>query len=270
MKKYILLLLFALGSMSFVLGQLNDYKYIIIPKTFDAFKRENQFRTSTLMKYLFTNEGFAAVYEGSFPKDLQADICLGLKADLVDDSSLFSTKASIALRDCNGVVVFETPQARTKTKEYEQAYKEVISEAFGALRGLNHSYSPKKKDTPEPPITVSFKNDVKSLEEESEAETGMVSRKETEVAAVGDQMVDIAPTTDLKDKDVLYAQPIENGFQLVDTTPKVVYILKSTSAPEVFLVTKEGQNGVVFKEGGKWYIEFDEKGNKAKELNIKF
>ena len=78
MKKYILLLLLALGSMSFVLGQLNDYKYIIIPKRFDAFKKENQFRTSTLMKYLFTNEGFEAVYEGSFPKDLQADICLKL------------------------------------------------------------------------------------------------------------------------------------------------------------------------------------------------
>ncbi len=270
MKKYILLLLFALGSMSFVLGQLNDYKYIIIPKKFDVFKKENQFRTSTLMKYLFTNEGFDTVYDGSFPMDLQADPCLGLKADLVDDSTLFSTKASIALRDCNGVVVFETYQARTKIKEYEQAYKEVISEAFGALRGLNYRYSPKKKDKPESPITVSFKNDVKSLEEESEADTTMGSQQETEVAVGDDQTVDIAPTMDSVDKDVLYAQPTENGFQLVDTTPKVVYVLKSTSAPGVFLVTKEGRNGVVFKEGGKWYVEFDEKGGKAKELNIKF
>ena len=70
--------------------------------------------------------------------------------------------------------------------------------------------------------------------------------------------------------DILYAQPIEGGFQLVDNTPKVVYILKSTSVPEVFMLNTEGKNGVVFKNEEKWFIEIDEKGSKAKELNIKF
>ena len=270
MKKNILITLLMLGSVSLVFGQLNDYKYVVIPKKFETFKRENQYRTSTLMKYLFTNEGFAAMYEGAFPEDLDADPCLGLTADLIDDSSLFSTKVSIAFRVCYGVVVFETQQGKTKTKDYEQAYREAISEAFGSFRGLNYSYNPKKEEKTEAPITVSFKDDVKSLEEAPRADTTMVSEQETEKPAVENQAAVIAPTMASEDKDVLYAQPIESGFQLVDTTPKVVYVLKSTSAPEVFLVTKEGKNGVVFKEGGKWYIEFDEKGNKAKELNIKF
>ncbi len=269
MKKSILITLLMFGSASFVFGQLNDYKYIVIPKKFETFKQENQFRTSTLMKYLFTNEGFNAVYEGAFPEDLQADPCLGLTADLVDASSLLTIKASISLKDCYGVVVFETQQGKTKTKDYEQAYREAISEAFGSLRGLNYSYDPKKEEKTEAPITVSFKDDVKSLEEESAADT-VTTSKPGITPSTKDQTVVIVPITGSEDKNVLYAQPIENGFQLVDTTPKVVYVLKSTSAPEVFLVTKEGKNGVVFKEGGKWYIEFDEKGTKAKELNIKF
>ena len=73
-----------------------------------------------------------------------------------------------------------------------------------------------------------------------------------------------------KGKNVLYAQPIEGGYQLVDATPKIVYVLKATSSPDIFLVTKDGKNGVVFKDEGKWYLEMDAKGSKAKELNIKF
>ena len=71
-------------------------------------------------------------------------------------------------------------------------------------------------------------------------------------------------------KDLLYAQPIEGGYQLVDATPKIVYVLKATSSPDIFLITKDGKNGVIFKDEGKWYVEMDENGSRAKELNIKF
>ena len=42
-------------------GNLNDYKYIIVPKKFDAFKKENQYRTSTLVKFLFTQDSYNAL-----------------------------------------------------------------------------------------------------------------------------------------------------------------------------------------------------------------
>ena len=56
----------------------------------------------------------------------------------------------------------------------------------------------------------------------------------------------------------------------MDTKPQVVYLLKSTSRPDVFLVNKDGKNGVVFKNEGKWFIEMDEQGGKTQEINIKF
>ena len=72
-----------------------------------------------------------------------------------------------------------------------------------------------------------------------------------------------------KSSDVLYAQPIENGYQLVDSSPKVVYKIKKTSLDNVFLV--EGLNGTLLNKNGQWVIEYYENGAlKQKTLNIKF
>ncbi len=65
--------------------------------------------------------------------------------------------------------------------------------------------------------------------------------------------------------DLLYAQPLDNGFQLVDASPKIVMILVKTAAPNVYTV--KGKEGIVFKEGDKWYYS---ENDSKKELNIKF
>ncbi len=252
-------------------GQLNSYKYVIVPIRFQDFKNDNQFRTSTLVKYLFTNEGFNTVYSNNLPDELRKDPCLGLRAELIDKSSLFLTKTQISLTDCNGVVVLTSQDGRSKSKDYEQSYREAISEAFGSYRGLNYKYKPVEEEAETAkPITVSFKNDIKSLESETQKEVGP---KEGNTISEPDKKLDIPVQPGLplsKEKGVLYAQPVDGGYQLVDTTPKVVYLLKSTSSPDVFLVNKDGKNGVIFKNDDKWFIEMDEKGGKAKELNIKF
>ena len=46
--------------------QLDRYKYVVVPLQFEGFKKVNQFRTSTLIKMLFTREGFNTVYDPRF------------------------------------------------------------------------------------------------------------------------------------------------------------------------------------------------------------
>ena len=167
MKKTIVLLGLVLVGHLFGYGQLNNYKYIVVPTKFDIFKKENQFQTSTLIKYLLTNEGYNAVYNNALPIDLMGNPCLALRMNLVDDSSLFSTKVKLSLVDCNGAVIFETQEGSTKVKEYKQAYKEAISEAFGSLRGLNYTYEPRENEKAPETVTISFENDIRSLEEDS-------------------------------------------------------------------------------------------------------
>lgn len=69
--------------------------------------------------------------------------------------------------------------------------------------------------------------------------------------------------------DLLYAQAIEGGFQLVDAEPKKVMILLKTAAPNVFSV--KGKDAIVFKEDGQWiYSENTGETTVKKILQIKF
>jgi hypothetical protein len=255
------LLIFLVFSMS-LNAQLNNYKYIIVPTKFDNFKKPNQFRTSTLIKYLFSNEGFNTVYSDTMPDDLADAQCSGVKVKLIDDSGLLATKTKLALIDCNGAQIMISHEGKSKIKDLEQAYREAISESFGSFRGLDYKYEEKEEMKNTEAITVSFKNDVKSLKEEPKP-----AAKHKEVLVHSKPNISSA---NREQNGVLYAQPIEGGYQLVDATPKVVHILKNTSMPDVFLVSKNGKSGIVYKDGGKWFIEMDDNTAKAKELKIKF
>ena len=285
MKKRVLVaLMFVFAASITMRGQLNEYKYIIVPKKFEGFKSENQYMTSTMVKYLFTKKGFTPVYDDALPEDLANNRCLGLMASLSDDSSMFSTKVTVILKDCQSIEVFRTVEGMSKIKEYTAAYKDALEKAFVSFNGMGYAYTPKTEVKTEPkevgskPITVSYKDDVKKLEEKTE--TPVVKQE----ATVENQSFEsIEPKTSTYTKaepktdsnpvatGLLYAQPIENGYQLVDSTPKVVMKLISTSVENVFLTDFHGNSGVVLQKDGKWFLEYSEGGEKKmKELNIKF
>ena len=68
---------------------------------------------------------------------------------------------------------------------------------------------------------------------------------------------------------MLYAQETENGYQLVDSSPKVVYKIKGTTLKNVFIV--EDKNAVLYKNGDSWVVEYYANNIlKQEELNIKF
>lgn len=277
--RLLFLLLFTMGLSGSMYGQLNDYKYIIVPKKFDTYKQQNKYQTSTTIKYLLTQEGFNAVYDDALPEDLAKNRCLGLLANLEDNSSFFTTKTVLVLRDCQFKEVFRTIEGKSKIKEYKPAYREALSRAFVSFQGMNYAYIPKKEEKQqEEPITVSFKNDVKSLDEKPEPK--MVVQEAT---PENQSFKSMEPTSSSFTKKenvadekpigsvVLYAQPIENGYQLVDSTPKIRMKLIKTSMENIFLVEQEGKNGVVFKKDDAWFLEYSEDGSKKlEELNIKF
>ena len=56
--------------------------------------------------------------------------------------------------------------------------------------------------------------------------------------------------------NLLFAQPIENGFQLIDATPKVVFKIYKTSNPSCFIAVKEAINGVLILKDNDWFFEY--------------
>ncbi len=300
-----------------VQGQLNDYKYVIVPKKFEDFKKENQHLTSTLVKHLFTQKGFNTIYDDAIPDELHNNGCLGLRVDLKNLSSMFTTKVKLILEDCNGNSIFMTQEGRSKEKKYKVAFNKAITQAFNSIEALNYAYVEKPG---EETVTLNFKNDVKTLKDETQVEkqTGNLNqnpsvqqeatlenqsfksiapknstyekgtlKKETVVKQVATpteqrysdktpvasniQKASDAVTEKINATMVLYAQELPNGYQLIDSSPKIVMTLFKTSMKDVYAAKQGATNGLVFKKGEKWFFDYtqDEK-LIQQELNIKF
>lgn len=283
---------------------INAYKYIIVPKKFDSFKEVNQFKTSTMLKFLFVQKGFNTVYDDQLPTDLNSNHCLGLTANLIDDSNMFTTKTTIVLKDCNGAEIFRTEEGISKEKEYKAAFNEAIKEAMNSFSTGTYAY--KSKLDYKEPITVSFKNDVKRLEEHKEDVADKNISKEVhevDIAVVptvkGNAVTQIATDTvqSFKDvspvasdykkvekalkeqvvleqpnmEDVMYAQVVPNGYQLVDSTPKIRMKLLKSSIENVFMAETNEKSGMVYIKDGSWIFEYYSGEQLIQEpLNIKF
>jgi hypothetical protein len=59
-------------------------------------------------------------------------------------------------------------------------------------------------------------------------------------------------TVDLS-QGVLYAQPIVNGFQLVNSTPKVVMKVFKTSSPTCLIAMRESIQGVLISKDNQCF-----------------
>ena len=246
-------------------AQLNDYKYIIVPKRFEVFKNVNQHNTSVLVKYLLNEEGFNVVYDDAQPLELRTDPCLGLRTVLNNNSSLLATKVVIDLVDCQGELVFTTQEGRSKEKDYKEAYAEAIQEAMWSLKGLDYSYRPGQKSNPVEPATP-----VQEVASEPEVTPASQQVPAPEAEVVVSAVAEERESPEVAE-EVWYAQELATGFQLVDSTPRIRMKLFTTSLEEVFIAEKEGTPGLVYNKGGSWWYEYYENGTKRKEqLNIRF
>lgn len=278
-------LLFSILLLSSYLGmsqaELNNYKYIIVPAKFDTFKQENQYQTSTLVKHLLVENGFNAVYDNALPEDLLSDRCLGLLLSLEDDSSMFTTKVALTLKDCFSKEVFKTQEGSSKEKDFKTAYTEAIKGSIrSSLSGAGYMYNPQNSRVP---MVISYKDDVKKQQEDAvshaknQPSSPVVQQKATLEEQSYKSMEPVpsnitkANITKANGISVLYAQAISNGFQLVDSTPKIKYKILGSSVADVFLAEGDGHQGVVLKKGDKWYFEYyDGEQLMAQELSIKF
>ena len=328
MKNTITVLCLITSFIGMAQEQLNDYKYIIVPKQFAEFKRENQYQTSTLVKYLFGEKGFKAVYEDQLPQDLKNNRCLGLRAKLVDGSSMFTTKAALKLENCNGAEVFTTKEGKSKEKDYKDSYGEALRQAFTSFDTLKYTYSGKAEDAG--PVTVNMKNDVKDATMEKrkgpisanrpdamvQQEATLENQRYVDRRPVASSLKKAEPKNKMSDKMVeqqatreeqsykdrtpkesnitsgnatdqmakspmldlstlagttLYAQELPNGYQLVDSTPKIRIKMQRTSMPDFYLANAGETNGSVFKKNDAWFFEYYAANElMSQELNIKF
>ncbi|MCB0382953.1 MAG: hypothetical protein KDD05_06550 [Psychroserpens sp.] len=266
---------------------VNNYKYIIVPLKYEFLSDADQYQINSLTKFLFNKYGYTAFLENDpFPDDLRRNRCLALTADVEKDRGGFLVnKLKINMLDCNGQVVASSKVGKSREKEYKISYNLALRNAFETFQFYDYSYKP----DPNSIAISSNENDV-SVEENVEVTKSAqaeIERLKQEVAALKEEkkiektVVVPVPEKPAKaqkteqpealneDANVLFAQPINHGFQVVDATTKVVMILLETPKADTYIV--KDQNAIVYKEDGFWYISKNDGILTSLEiLNIKF
>lgn len=249
MKKSFLLLLMLLAGVSY--GQsVNDYKAVIIPLKYEFLKTDNQYRLNTLTKFNFNNAGFISFYATETVPAEYNDRCSLLYADVEKESGFLITKLYVILKDCNGKVVFKSAVGKSKEKDYQKAYMDALNDAFQSVYDLQYKYSgvaPKKEvvSVPLTPLTPAVNNSV------------VEDKKQSSIVA--------------KDTNLLYAQVTPTGYQLIDSTPKVVMKLMKTSQANSFIAIKDGIQGSLILKENQWFFEYYQNDQLVSEkVNVKF
>ncbi|WP_269223838.1 hypothetical protein [Flavobacterium sp. IMCC34518] len=252
MKTKILLLLIFVSSFSFS-QSVNDYAAVIIPVRYDFLKIENQYRLQTLTKFDLQKAGFVAFYSNEVIPDQYNDRCSLLYIDVSKDSGFMVTKLFVTFKDCSGKVVFKSEMGKSREKDFELAYKEALNQAFESIYALQYKYNEASEKS---------KNAVIASPAIAPISTIPLT---TAVA------VNVPNTSAEPDGTVLFAQPIKNGFQLVDTTPKVVMKAYKTTNPSIYIASKENTQGVMILKDNQWFFEYYEKDTLMSEkITVKF
>jgi len=280
--KFILIFIaFLLVTNVFSQTNLNEYKYVIVPAKFDFLKEADKYQLNSLTKFLFEKEGFTTLFENSdLPEDLKRNRCLALFSNVLSDSGMLKTKLSFELKDCNNKVVFKSQLGASREKEYKKSYHEALRNAFKSLKEVNYSYTPKveqkvvevkPKETKVivAPVKIESSNKIEPVKETPKVEKPIIKETPKNLENIEEVKKPIAVKpviNETPNTNILYAQEIANGFQLVDSSPKIVIILLSTPRQDVYIV--KGKDAIVYKEEGFWYMA---KGaTNHEKLNIKF
>ncbi|MFH7017905.1 hypothetical protein [Flavobacterium sp. FlaQc-47] len=229
---------------------VNDYKGVIVPLKYDFLKSENQYRMSTMTKANLNKAGFQAFYGNEELPAGFGDRCDLLYVDVKKDNGFLITKLFIEFKDCYGKVIYTSDIGKSKEKDYETAYRESLDLAFVSVNALHYKYNGKALGT---------------------AKSSTVAAPLTPQAQVVTTTAVAAPVADMKDPNLLYAQPTENGYQLIDKTPKVVMKLLKTSRPDSFIAIKDGVQGSLNAKDNQWFFEYYKNDQLVSEkVSVKF
>lgn len=249
--KFLLLFLFA--SFLGFSQSVNDFKAVIVPIKFDFVKGVNPYRLSTQTKANLIKAGFVAYYENDqLPSEL-SNRCDLLYADVKRDNAFLVTKLFVEFKDCYGKVVYTSETGRSKEKDFEAAYRECLDLAFVSVNNLHYKYNGKTSVVTSATPVVSAATTAATATVASTVSSGS------------------SPAVNLSDPNLLYAQPTETGYQLIDKTPKVVMKLMKTSRPDSFIAIKDGIQGSLNAKDNQWFFEYYKDDKLVSEkISVKF
>lgn len=271
---------------------INAYKYIIVPTSFNFLNEPDQYQVNSLTKFLFEKYGFTAIMaDADYPEDLTNNRCLGLFAGVEKLSAFLKTKLQVHLKDCNNKVVFSSTIGESREKQFDKVYNLALRDAFNSFETLNYNYQPNIKvafkEAKTAPVSTGnseAQEEIQRLQKEVEAlkETRLREEMASNETQVNTQLQDpqpevmaqvkkvmVAETISNEPLQTLFANPVENGYTITDASTKILYHLVFSGKEDVYIV--KGKDAVLYKMNSTWIVATaNDSGVSMKTLNVKF
>ena len=298
MKRYFLVLLLFLSYSGYSQNTISNYKFVVVPEKFNFLKQKDQYSLNSLTKGLLEYKGFTVYFDNTnLPGEVANNRCLALTADVLEKSGMFTTTLTLILKDCQGNIVFKSKEGESREKEYRVAYNMALRDAFTSLDTVSYSYNGSTNEQVKPttapaapatptvtaatvPVTSPEVVANKAVQPMITTNASTLPLKSMDTAStVPEKPTEPASTAPVKSMEAvsnqpagtLYAQATANGYQLIDTTPKIVLTLLKTSAENYFIASNGTVNGIVLKKNGDWFFEYYKDGKLISEkLLVKF
>lgn len=253
MKKVILLLGLLISALTFAQESVNAYKYVVIADQFDFQKEADQYQLNSLTKFLFEKYGFTAYLESEAPLEVLNNPCDYLRAKVVNNSNMFTTKLVVKMINCKQQTVVETSESKSKEKDFQKAYHEAIRENFKDIEALNYTFTPSEKGFQETTRVAVVETPKKVVKKEVATSTTKTTEK---VVSIGG--------------DLLIAKPFLGVNYKVYSGSDLVMTLLYTPQKDIFIVKDE--DAIVYKlENDVWmYFKTDGSSMNAKAIAITF
>lgn len=261
-KKIVFSLLFFLTIQIYSQNQkINNYKYVLVPDRFEFVKKSDQYQTSSLTKFLLKKKGFTVFLSNEkLPNELLTNRCMAITASVNDESSMFTVKQNITLKDCFGNILYTSGIGKSKAKEFKKAYHEAIRKAYGTMSELEYKYEPLVKEIKKTAITEPVKKEIPVKVIIPKVTKEVVTEKKEINTKIEETSINL---------EILYAQSKPNGFQLVNTSPAIVFQILKTKVKDVYII--KGMNGIIYKNNNSWTAEYYENDTLiTKKYTIKF
>lgn len=222
MKKLVFLVAFLFVSIMF--SQTKEA--LLIKHKYDFQKVNDSYNINNMFKGILLSSFDVYFEEDELPIELAQNRCKALTGVLVDNSNMFYTKLKFQIKDCQNKILFESTEMKSKDKSSQNGYIETIKLLAPEVKRFMVLRSQMKKEGVEP-IKVEPVNSVANS---------------------------IVTPSNSKYKFL----EIQNGFAILDATPKVVLQIYKTSVQDVYIADKFGKKGVFYKKEDKWYFEYYE------------
>lgn len=227
MKNFSILALVFLSITSF--AQQN--KAIIISNKYEFQKEKNTYNINTMLKAILVSNSYQVFFDDEeLPVEIAQNKCNALTGVLIDNSNLLVRKIKFQIRDCQNNLLFETAEVKTREKDIQNAYIEIIKLLSPEL---------KKYDT-----TII---------------------QDKEVVATS-ELVDVPKISEFKTYlNCKLKQTFGNPqAEVTDSNDNILLSLQKTKNPNVFIavstnlisISKENITGVFTKTGNKGVFEY--------------